>query len=143
MVSISSIENFIKRAVWKLTRSSPLIKYIPKSINNGVVIGDCAVIRNKQHTYDVFSKQRQPIKKDIGNYKVAICVATLMNQYTDQLRTQLDKLLKLDHDYTENYAEYIRHKHRANTQKDVVEYLQGRLTVISGKIDVIYESMTL
>ena len=67
MVQVKRIESFIKRAVHKLTRSGNTVKYIPKSIKNGVVIGDCAVLFNKQQTYDVFSKQRQPIKRDISN----------------------------------------------------------------------------
>ena len=143
MVPIKRIESFIKRAVFKLTRSTNTIKYIPKSIKNGVIIGDCAVILNKQQTYDVFSKQRQPIKRDIANKKVAICVATLMNQFTEQHRQKLDDLLHLDQEYAVNYAECIRLKHKAVTNQDAVEYLQDRLALIAGKIDKLYQSMTL
>lgn len=143
MVSISSIENFIKRAVWRLTRSSDIIKFVPKSIKNGVVIGDCAVIVNKKQTYDVFSKQRQPIKRDIVNRKVAICVATLMNQFTEQHRKTLETLLHLDKEYAINYAECIRHRHKSVPNQDAVEYLEDRLVIISNKIDIIYRSMTL
>ena len=143
MVPISSIENFIKRAIWRLTRSSDIIKFVPKSIKNGVVIGDCAVIVNKKQTYDVFSKQRQPIKRDIVNRKVAICVATLMNQFTEQHRKTLETLLHLDKEYAINYAECIRHRHKSVPNQDAVEYLEDRLVIISNKIDLIYRSMTL
>ena len=143
MVPIKRIESFIKRAVHRLTRSGNIIKYIPKSIKNGVVIGDCAVILNKQQTYDVFSKQRQPIKRDIINRKVAICVATLMNQFTEHHRKTLDELLHLDREYAVNYAECIRHKHKHTPNQDALEYLHDRLGVIVSKIDALYESMTL
>lgn len=143
MVPISSIENFIKRAIWRLTRSGDIIKFVPKSIKNGVVIGDCAVIVNKKQTYDIFSKQRQPIKRDIVNKKVAICVATIMNQFTEQHRKTLENLLHLDKEYAVNYAECIRHQHKAVPNKDAVEYLEDRLYIISSKIDDLYRSMTL
>lgn len=143
MVSIQRIESFIKRAIWRLTRSSDIIKFVPKSIKNGVVIGDCAVIVNKTQTYDVFSKQRQPIKRNITNRKVAICVATLMNQFTEQHRKTVDHLLHLDREYAVNYAECIRHQHKTVPNQDAVEYLQDRLQIISNKIDEIYKSMTL
>ena len=143
MVSIKRIESFIKRAVHKLTRSGNTVKYIPKSIKNGVVIGDCAVLLNKQQTYDVFSKQRQPIKRDIANRKVAICIATLMNQFTEQHRDTLDKLLHLDKEYAVNYAECLRHKHKPISNQDALEYLQDRLEIIVGKIDDLYKAMTL
>jgi len=143
MVQVKRIESFIKRAVHKLTRSGNTVKYIPKSIKNGVVIGDCAVILNKQQTYDVFSKQRQPIKRDIANRKVAICIATLMNQFTEQHRDTLDKLLHLDKEYAVNYAECLRHKHKPISNQDALEYLQDRLEIIVGKIDDLYKAMTL
>ena len=143
MVSINRIENFIKRAIWRLTRSGEIIKFVPKSIKNGVVIGDCAVIINKKQTFDVFSKQRQPIKKDIVNRKVAICVATLMNQFTEQHRVTLQNLLHLDKEYAINYAECIRHRHKSVPNQDAVEYLEDRLYIISNKIDDLYKSMTL
>ena len=143
MVQVKRIESFIKRAVHKLTRSGNTIKYIPKTIKNGVVIGDCAVIINKQQTYDIFSKQRQPIKRDIANRKVAICVATLMNQFTEQHRNTLDKLLHLDKEYAVNYAECLRHKHKHTPNQDALEYLHDRLATIVSKIDQLYESMTL
>jgi hypothetical protein len=107
------------------------------------VIGDCAVIVNKKHSYDVFSKQRQPIKRDIANRKVAICIATIMNQFTEQHRSVLDKLIHLDKEYALNYAECVRHRHKNTPNQDAVEYLEDRLIVISSKIDDIYKSMTL
>ena len=143
MVQVKRIESFIKRAVHKLTRSGNTVKYIPKSIKNGVVIGDCAVILNKQQTYDVFSKQRQPIKRDIANRKVAICIATLMNQFTEPHRDTLDNLLHLDKEYAVNYAECLRHKHKPISNQDALEYLQDRLEIIVGKIDDLYKAMTL
>tara|TARA_A100000172_G_C2978937_1_gene88677 strand:- start:108 stop:539 length:432 start_codon:yes stop_codon:yes gene_type:complete len=143
MVQVKRIESFIKRAVHKLTRSGNTVKYIPKSIKNGVVIGDCAVLLNKQQTYDVFSKQRQPIKRDIANRKVAICIATLMNQFTEPHRDTLDKLLHLDKEYAVNYAECLRHKHKPISNQDALEYLQDRLAIIVDKIDDLYKAMTL
>ena len=143
MVQVKRIESFIKRAVHKLTRSGNTVKYIPKSIKNGVVIGDCAVLLNKQQTYDVFSKQRKPIKRDIANRKVAICIATLMNQFTEQHRDTLDKLLHLDKEYAVNYAECLRHKHKPISNQDALEYLQDRLAIIVDKIDDLYKAMTL
>ena len=143
MVQVKRIESFIKRAVHKLTRSGNTVKYIPKSIKNGVVIGDCAVLLNKQQTYDVFSKQRQPIKRDIANRKVAICIATLMNQFTEPHRDTLDNLLHLDKEYAVNYAECLRHKHKPISNQDALEYLQDRLAIIVDKIDDLYKAMTL
>ena len=107
------------------------------------MIGDCAVIVNRQQTYDVFSKQRQPIKRDIANRKVAICVATLMNQFTEQHRATLDQLLHLDKEYAVNYAECLRHKHKTVPNQDALDYLHDRLGIIVSKIDDLYESMTL
>ena len=90
------IESFIQRTIWKLTRSSDIIKYVPKRLKNGVVIGDCAVIRGKSTgSIDVFSKQRQPIVKDLHNHKVAICIATLMNQYTPRHAGTVKELKQL------------------------------------------------
>ena len=143
MVQVKRIESFIKRAVHKLTRSGNTVKYIPKSIKNGVVIGDCAVLLNKQQTYDVFSKQRQPIKRDIANRKVAICIATLMNQFTEPHRDTLDNLLHLDKESAVNYAECLRHKHKPISNQDALEYLQDRLAIIVDKIDDLYKAMTL
>jgi hypothetical protein len=143
MVSIQRIESFIKRAIWRLTRSSNIIKFVPKSIKNGVVIGDCAVIINKKQTYDVFSKQRQPIKQNLANRKVAICLATLMNQFTEQHRNTVEHLLHLDREYAVNYAECLRHQHKPVPNQDAVEYLEDRLIIICNKIDDLYRSMTL
>ena len=143
MVSIKRIESFIKRAIWRLTRSSNIIKYVPKSIKNGVVIGDCAVIATKHYTFDVFSKSRQPIKRDITNRKVAICVATLMNQYSGQHKSSLDQLLLLDKQHAVAHSEYIRNKNKNTTDPDVIDYLFDRLNLINEKIEQFYRSMTL
>lgn len=143
MINLQKFEQFLKKTVWKITRSGDTIKYIPKSIKNGVIIGECAVIVNRQQTYDVFSKQRQPIKRDIANRKVAICVATLMNQFTEQHRATMDNLLHLDKEYAVNYAECIRHKHKHTPNQDALDYLHDRLANIVSKIDALYESMTL
>ena len=143
MVSIKRVESFIKRAIWQLTRSSNIIKYVPKSIKNGVIIGDCAVIVNKQDTFDVFSKSRQPIRRDIANRKVAICVATLMNQYNSTHRDTLDELLQLDKQYSIANSEYIRNKNKNTPNNDVHEYLFDKLMITKQKIDKLYISMTL
>jgi len=146
MVPISRIENFIRRAVWKLTRSDSLIKYIPKSIHNGVVVGDCAVIRNKKHTFDVYSKDRRPIKKDICNHKIAICMATVMNQYTSNLDASLRKLNQLDSEYAfalgnyHNYKQKITDNH--HMQKDLDRW-EARVIELSEEIQTVFESMTV
>ena len=77
MVQISSLENFIKKSIWQLTRQGDIVKYVPKKLKNGVVVGDCAVLKNKKNLYDVYSKQRKPLKKDISNHKEAIIIATI------------------------------------------------------------------
>ena len=93
---------------------------MPKSIKNGVIVGDCAVIRNRIHTYDVFSKNRQPIKKNITNYKVAVCVATISNQFIEPMRKKLKQLLKLDKEFGAMYSEYLRLKQkRIQTKKQL------------------------
>ena len=53
MVQISSLENFIRKSIWQLTRQGDIQKYIPKELHNGVVVGDCAVIRNKAKSYGI------------------------------------------------------------------------------------------
>ena len=112
-------------------------------MKNGVVIGDCAVIINKQNTFDIFSKSRQPIRRNICNRKVAICVATLMNQYSGTHRDTLDELLQLDKQFNIADSEYIRNKNKNTPNSDVDEYLFDRLTIINQKIDKLYRSMTL
>ena len=143
MVSIKRVESFIKRAIWQLTRSSNIIKYVPKSIKNGVVIGDCAVLVNKQDKFDIFSKSRQPIRRDVTNRKVAISVATLMNQYNSTHRDTLDELLQLDKQYSMANSEYIRNENKKMPNTDVLEYLIDKLTITKQKIDKLYRSMTL
>ena len=146
MVPISRIENFIRRAVWKLTRSDSLIKYIPKSIHNGVVVGDCAVIRNKKHTFDVYSKDRRPIKKDICNHKLAICIATVMNQYNGNLQAKLQQLNRLDDEYAFALGNYHTFKQKINQnphlQKDFDQW-ESTVIELSDRIDQEFESMTL
>ena len=103
------IESFIQRTIWKLTRSSDIIKYVPKRLHNGVVIGDCAVIRKKGvGSIDIFSKQRQAIVKDLHNHKVAICIATLMNQYTPRHAHTIKQLKHLDKEHHMVFTEYNR-----------------------------------
>lgn len=146
MVSKHSIENFVKRAIWKLTRSGDLIKYVPKSIHNGVVVGDCAVIRNKKHTFDVYTKNRKPIKKDICNHKVAICIATVMNQYNGNLQRKLIELSKLDNDYAIALGQYHKYKALLEQQphlSDEFEHWEEEIIVLSNKIDAQYTAMTL
>jgi hypothetical protein len=146
MVSKHSIENFVKRAIWKLTRSGDLIKYVPKSIHNGVVVGDCAVIRNKKHTFDVYSKNRKPIKKDVCNHKVAICIATIMNQYKGNLQAKLIELTKLDNNYAIALGQYHRYKAMVNLKPhltDDFEHWEEEIIQLSNKIDAEYTAMTL
>jgi|TARA_R110000787_G_scaffold35927_3_gene91926 hypothetical protein len=143
MVQIKRIESFIRKSIWRLTRSTDIIKYVPKSIKNGVIVGDCAVIRNRIHTYDVFSKNRQPIKKNITNYKVAVCVATISNQFIEPMRKKLKQLLKLDKEFGAMYSEYLRLKLKKNPNKEAIEFVKDKLKLIDDKIDVYYESMTL
>jgi len=146
MVQISSIEAFIKRAIWRITRSGGLIKYVPKSIHNGVVVGDCAVIRNKKHTFDVYSKQRQSIKKDICNHKIAICIATVMNQYNQNFDKTLKKLSKLDSEYAFALGYYHNLKHRVNKEPHLEEDFEAwemQVIDLSNQIQDVFESMTL
>ncbi len=138
------IESFIQRTIWKLTRSSDIIKYVPKRLKNGVVIGDCAVIRGKSTgSIDVFSKQRQPIVKDLHNHKVAICIATLMNQYTPRHAGTVKELKQLDKEYHMVFTEHSRLSSKKRADKDVVEYLSDRLSIIESKIDSFYSVMTI
>ena len=146
MVPKRSIENFIKRAIWRLTRSADLIKYIPKSIHNGVVVGDCAVIRNKTHTFDIYSKQRKSIKKNICNHKVAICIATIMNQYHGNLQQKLTQLTQLDSEYAMALGNYHKFKAKINTQHHLqkdYDHWESQVIVLSDKIDQMYTAMTL
>jgi len=146
MVSKHSIEDFVRRAIWKLTRSSNIIKYVPKSIHNGVVVGDCAVIRNKKQTFDVYSKHRKPLKKDICNHKLAICIATLMNQYTDSLQSKLKELTKLDNQYAIALGHYHKYKSLIDDKPhlmDDFEHWEEEIILLSNKIDNEYKTMTL
>jgi|TARA_R110000796_G_scaffold126008_1_gene240628 hypothetical protein len=146
MVQINRFEKFIQRAVWRLTRSSDLIKYIPKSLHNGVLVGDCAVIRNKMHTFDVYSKQRKPLQKDICNYKVAICIATVLNQYTAAFQTKLKSLKTLDNSYAIAVGKYhnIKAKIEQNPHlEDSLSELEQEVLQLSDKIDEYYIAMTL
>ena len=146
MVPINRIEDFIRRAIWKITRSSALIKYVPKSIHNGVVVGDCAVIRNKMHTFDVYSKNRKPIKKNICNHKIAICIATVMNQFNGNLQAKLIELSRLDNDYAINLGQY----HALKLKKQSVPHLEAEFDAVTSKImelsdriEAEYTAMTL
>jgi len=146
MVSKRSIENFIKRAIWQLTRSGELIKYVPKSIHNGVVVGDCAVIRNKIHTFDVYSKNRKPIKKNICNHKVAICIATIMNQYHGNLQQKLVKLGKLDNEYAVQLGKYHAIKAKLDQSPHLeqeIDQVTQQIISLSDEIEAEYTAMTL
>ena len=146
MVSKHSIENFIKRSVWKLTRSSDIIKYVPKSIHNGIVVGDCAVIKNKKETFDVYSRNRKPIKKDISNHKIAICIATVMNQYNDTFKEQLQDLRDLDMEYAVALGNYDKYKLLIDEKPhltDEYEQWEEEVIVITDRINDVYASMTL
>lgn len=146
MVSKHSIENFIKRAIWRITRSGNLIKYVPKSIHNGVVVGDCAVIRNKIHTFDVYTKNRKPIKKNICNHKVAICIATIMNQYNGNLQQKLVKLGKLDNDYAVQLGKYHALKSKIASSPHLeqeMDTVTQQIISLSDEIEAEYTAMTL
>ena len=146
MVPISRIENFIRRAVWRLTRSSDIIKYVPKSIHNGVVVGDCAVLRNKMHTFDVYSKNRKPIKKNVCNHKIAICIATLMNQYNINHQVKLKQLAQLDSEYAICLGRYhnIKTKIQQNPHlESELDEIAGKVMDLSDKIEAEYTAMTL
>jgi len=146
MVSKHSIESFIKRAIWRITRSGDIIKYIPKSIHNGVVVGDCAVIRNKIHTFDVYTKNRKPIKKDICNHKIAICIATLMNQYKSNLQQKLVKLSKLDNEYAVQLGKYHDLKSKIDSKPHLeqeMDQVTQQIIKLSDEIEAEYTAMTL
>jgi hypothetical protein len=138
------IESFIQRTIWKLTRSSDIIKYVPKRLHNGVVIGDCAVIRKKGvGSIDIFSKQRQAIVRDLHNHKIAICIATLMNQYTPRHAQTIKEMKKLDKEYHMLFIEHNRLSGKKKSDKDVLEYLEDRLQLVRNKIDSFYSTMTI
>lgn len=146
MVPINRIEDFVRRAIWKITRSGDLIKYVPKSIHNGVVVGDCAVIRNKKHTFDIYSKNRKPIKKDICNHKIAICIATVMNQYNGNLQRKLVELARLDTEYAFALGNYHNLKHKVagnpHLQNDLDEW-ESTVIELSDRIEREFTAMTL
>lgn len=146
MVSKHSIENFIKRAIWRITRSGNLIKYVPKSIHNGVVVGDCAVIRNKMHTFDIYSKHRKPIKKNICNHKIAICIATVMNQYNGNLQRKLIELTRLDSEYAVNLGQYHALKSKIDSNPHLeaeFDSVTSKIMELSDHIESQYTAMTL
>ena len=146
MVQKYSIENFIRKAIWRITRSGDIIKYIPKSIHNGVVVGDCAVIRNKIHTFDVYTKNRKPIKKDICNHKIAICIATIMNQYHGNLQQKLVKLSKLDNEYAVQLGKYHDLKSKIDSKPHLeqeMDQVTQQIIKLSDEIEAEYTAMTL
>jgi len=146
MVQKYSIENFIRKAIWRITRSGDIIKYIPKSIHNGVVVGDCAVIRNKIHTFDVYTKNRKPIKKDICNHKIAICIATIMNQYHGNLQQKLVKLSKLDNEYAVQLGKYHALKSKIDSNPHLeqeMDQVTQQIIKLSDEIEAEYTAMTL
>ena len=111
-----------------------------------MVVGDCAVIRNKKHTFDVYSKNRKPIKKDVCNHKVAICIATIMNQYKGNLQAKLIELTKLDNNYAIALGQYHRYKAMVNLKPhltDDFEHWEEEIIQLSNKIDAEYTAMTL
>jgi hypothetical protein len=146
MVQISSLENFIRKSIWQLTRQGDIQKYIPKELHNGVVVGDCAVIKNKSKSYDIFSKQRKPLKKNIFNHKIAIVIATIMSQYTDRFKTVLKDLTELDAEYsnaTENWEKYkAKSKDAPHLEVDLDEW-EEQVYVLSNEIEKIYCEYTI
>jgi hypothetical protein len=146
MVQISSLENFIRKSIWQLTRQGDIQKYIPKELKNGVVVGDCAVIKNKSKLYDVFSKQRKPLKKNISNHKIAIVIATIMSQYTDKFKEVLRDLTELDTEYsnaTENWTKYkAKIKEAPHLEVELDEW-EEQVYVLSNEIEKIYCEYTI
>jgi len=146
MVQNSSIETFIRKSIWQLTRKGNIVKYVPKKIKNGIVIGDCAVIKNKQKTFDIYSKQRKPIKKDITNHKVAIAVATLLNQYVDAYSDILKNLKDLDTKFAVAQANYVRLKDKIEDMPHLDQELdkwEEQVYDLSNQIENIYCDFTL
>ena len=136
------IESTIQQFIWKITRSTDIIKYVPKRIAKGVVIGDCAVIRNA-HSISVYSKARQPIVQDITSHKIAICIATLMNQYTPKHSKTVKESKALDKEYKMVFDELERIKKKKKADKDILEFLADRLMIVNSKIDFYYNAMTI
>ena len=146
MVQKNSIEKFIQRAVWRLTRSSDIIKYVPKELKNGILVGDCAVLRNKTKTYDIYSKQRLPLKKDIYNYKLAVCIATILNQYTKIHEGKLKELDQLDLDYSIAIQTYERTKSQIQAKphlEDKLDDILEEIYQLDTTIQQNYAAMTL
>jgi hypothetical protein len=146
MVQISSLENFIKKSIWQLTRQGDIVKYVPKKLKNGVVVGDCAVLKNKKNLYDVYSKQRKPLKKDISNHKVAIIIATIMSQYTTKFKTVLNDLSDLDNEYQISLENWNRYKAKIDTSphlEDELDAWEEQIYVLSNQIEKIYCEYTL
>jgi hypothetical protein len=136
------IESTIQQFIWKITRSTDIIKYVPKRIKKGVVIGDCAVLRDSS-SISIYSKARQPIVQDLSSHKVAICIATLMNQYTPKHSKTVKELKALDREHAMVFNEHYRLKHKKKADTDVIEFLEDRLTIIKEKIDYYYDAMTI
>jgi len=136
------IESTIQQFIWKITRSTDIIKYVPKRIDKGVIIGDCAVLRQPS-SISVFSKARKPIVQDLSSHKVAICIATLMNQYTPKHSKTVKELKALDREHAMVFNEHYRLKQKKKADTDVLEFLQDRLMIINEKIDYYYNAMTI
>tara|TARA_R100001163_G_C4871059_1_gene72850 strand:+ start:33 stop:461 length:429 start_codon:yes stop_codon:yes gene_type:complete len=136
------IESTIQQFIWKITRSTDIIKYVPKRIAKGVVIGDCAVLR-KTSSISVYSKARQPIVQDLTSHKIAICIATLMNQYTPRHSKTVKELKTLDKEYKMLFDELQRLQNKKKADTDIIEFLSDRLGIINNKIDYYYDAMTI
>ncbi len=136
------IERTIQQFIWKITRSTDIIKYVPKRIAKGVVIGDCAVVR-KAGNIDVYSKARKPIVQDLTSHKIAICIATLMNQYTPKHNNTLKELKALDRERKMVFNELNRLENKKKADQDVIDFLSDRLKLINEKIDYYYTAMTI
>lgn len=136
------IESTIQQFIWKITRSTDIIKYVPKRIDKGVIIGDCAVLR-KTGTINVYSKARKPIVQDLTSHKVAICIATLMNQYTPKHRNTVKELKALDRELKMVFSELNRLENKKKADQDVIDFLSDRLKLTKEKIDYYYTAMTI
>ena len=74
---------------------------------------------------------------------MAICIATLMNQYTPRHANTIKELKQLDKEHYMVFTEHNRLKSKSKADKDVVEYLSDRLKLINDKIDSFYSTMTI
>ena len=104
------------------------------------------MLRNKTKTYDIYSKQRLPLKKDIYNYKLAVCIATILNQYTKIHEDKLKELDQLDLDYSIAIQTYERTKSQIQAKphlEDKLDDILEEIYQLDTTIQQNYAAMTL